>query len=147
PVNGTAEIDPTIYPSESAGGTLQNLNLQVSYSDANGNAKTSNFSVGYLVLPTPPEAGLSVTPFNAPPQSFSNSTPSSHPPSSSSSSNTTNLNNTSGGNNNNRNKNSNSSAGITVSPAHFESNLTAKTVNINDNGRNNKYTTMVPAIY
>src|SRR5206468_1736198 len=62
PVNGTAEIDPTIYPSESAGGTLQNLNLQVSYSDANGNAKTSNFSVGYLVLPTPPEAGLSVTP-------------------------------------------------------------------------------------
>jgi hypothetical protein len=147
PVNGTAEIDPTIYPSESAGGTLQNLNLQVSYSDANGNAKTSNFSVGYLVLPTPPEAGLSVTPSNGPPQAFSNSTSSSHSPSSSPSSNTTNLNNTSGGNNNNRNKSNNSSAGITVSPAYSESNLTAKAVNINDNGRNNEYTTTVPAIY
>jgi len=144
--NGTAEIDPIIYPSESAGGTLQNLNLQVSYSDANGNAKTSNFSVGYLVLPTPPEAGLSVSPFNAPPQSFSNSTSSFHSPSSSSS-NTTNLNNTAGGNNS-RNKSSGPSAGISVSPAHFESDLTAKTVNVNDNGRNNKYTTtMVPAIY
>ena len=40
PVNGTAEINPIIYPSESAGGTLQNLNLQISYTAANGNAKS-----------------------------------------------------------------------------------------------------------
>jgi hypothetical protein len=146
PVNGTAEVDPIIYPSESAGGTLQNLNLQVSYSDANGNAKTSNFSVGYLVLPTPPEAGLSVTPFNGSPQSSSNSTSSSHPPSSSSYSNTTNLNNTSGSSHNNRNKSSSPSAGITVSPAS-ESDSTAKIVNVNGDSKSNKYTTVVPAIY
>jgi hypothetical protein len=33
PVNGTTEISPVIYPSDSAGGTLQNLNLQLAYSD------------------------------------------------------------------------------------------------------------------
>jgi hypothetical protein len=60
PVNGTAEINPIIYPSESAGGTLQNMNLQISYTAANGDAKSSSFSVGLLVLPTPPEAGISV---------------------------------------------------------------------------------------
>ncbi len=62
PVNGTAEIDPVIYPSESAGGTLQNLNLQISYTAATGDSKSTSASVGLLVLPTPPEAGISVGP-------------------------------------------------------------------------------------
>ncbi len=62
PVNGTAEINPVIYPSESAGGTLQNLNLQISYTAATGDSKSSSASVGLLVLPSPPEAGISVGP-------------------------------------------------------------------------------------
>src|SRR6185312_9756374 len=55
-----------IYPSESAGGTLQNLNLQISYTAATGDLKSSSASVGLLVLPTPPEAGISVGPSVAP---------------------------------------------------------------------------------
>jgi hypothetical protein len=62
PVNGTAEIDPIIYPSYSAGGTLQNLDLQISYTNANGDTKSSDVSVGLRILPTPPEAGLSIGP-------------------------------------------------------------------------------------
>jgi LEA14-like dessication related protein len=73
PVNGTTEITPVIYPSDSAGGTLQNLNLQLLYSDANGDTKSSSISVGFRVLPTPPETGLSVTPSNATTSSNTNS--------------------------------------------------------------------------
>jgi len=62
PANGRSEIDPIIYPSYSAGGTLQNLNLQISYTNAVGGAITSSSSVGFLVLPTPPQAGISVAP-------------------------------------------------------------------------------------
>jgi hypothetical protein len=62
PVNGTTEISPIIYPSDSAGGTLQNLNLQISYSNANGDKESSNVSVGFRVLPIPPETGLSLSP-------------------------------------------------------------------------------------
>jgi hypothetical protein len=138
PVNGTAEVDPIIYPSDSAGGTLQNLNLQVSYSDANGNAKSSNLSVGFLVLPTPPEAGLSVSPSNGPSPSISNSSNSL-----SSSSNTTNPNDVSG--NNNRNNNTNSTAGIAVSPSYTTSGVTSKPINDNNSFSNN--TPIVPAIY
>ena len=62
PVNGTTEISPIIYPSDSAGGTLQNLNLQISYSNANGDKESSDVSVGFRVLPIPPETGLSLSP-------------------------------------------------------------------------------------
>jgi hypothetical protein len=65
PANGRSEIDPIIYPSYSAGGTLQNLNLQISYTNAIGGAITSSSSVGFLVLPTPPQAGISVAPFHS----------------------------------------------------------------------------------
>ena len=78
PVNGTTEISPVIYPSDSAGGTLQNLNLQLAYSDANGDTKSSNISVGFRVLPTPPETGLSVTPSNTT-TSSSNTNPNNNP--------------------------------------------------------------------
>ncbi len=61
-MNGTAEISPIIYPSDSAGGTLQNLNVQISYNNANGDKESSNVSVGFRVLPIPPETGLSLGP-------------------------------------------------------------------------------------
>jgi hypothetical protein len=63
PANGKAEIDPIIYPSFSAGGTLQNLNLQLAYTNSVGQSLTSSTSVGFLVQPTPPQAGITINPF------------------------------------------------------------------------------------
>ena len=105
PVNQTADISPTIYPSDSAGGTLQNLNLQISYSDANGDTKSSDISVGFRILPTPPESGLSVTPSNTP-------------------SNTTTSSNINSNNNNN-------TSGISVTPSHTSSSNTNPSYNSN----------------
>jgi hypothetical protein len=62
PANGRAEIDPIVYPSYSAGGTLQNVNLQISYTNSVGQSLTSTSSVGYLVQPTPPQAGITINP-------------------------------------------------------------------------------------
>ena len=62
PAGGSSEIATTIYPSSSAGGTLQNLDIEIMYNDANGNSRSSPLSLGFRVLPTPPEGGLSVAP-------------------------------------------------------------------------------------
>jgi hypothetical protein len=71
--NSVEEIDATILPSFSAGESLQNLNLQLSYTDATGEAKSSSEEVGFRVLPNPPEAGLSVNP-NFPQDNLNRST-------------------------------------------------------------------------
>ncbi|MGA8626892.1 MAG: hypothetical protein WB686_19455, partial [Pseudolabrys sp.] len=71
--NSAAEFDAAILPSFSAGESLQNLNLQVSYTDATGDTKSSDEIVGFRVLPNLPEAGLSVNP-NAVPQTTPNPT-------------------------------------------------------------------------
>ncbi|MDQ3852088.1 MAG: hypothetical protein M3299_04565, partial [Thermoproteota archaeon] len=65
PANGSAEIATTVYPSTSAGGTLQNLDIEILYNDANGNRRSTPFSIGSRVLPNPPEGGLSVAPSSA----------------------------------------------------------------------------------
>jgi hypothetical protein len=65
PANGSAEIATTVYPSSSAGGTLQNLDTEISYNDANGNRRSIPLSLGFRVLPNPPEGGLSVAPSSA----------------------------------------------------------------------------------
>ncbi len=62
PSNGRAEINPVIYPSYSSGGTLQNLNFQITYTNSVGQSISSIYSVGFLVQPTPPQAGITVTP-------------------------------------------------------------------------------------
>ena len=61
PADGTVKINPVIYPSNSAGETVQNLDLQISYGDAYGNKKTFDSSVGLVILPNPPESVLSIT--------------------------------------------------------------------------------------
>ncbi|MDQ4016863.1 MAG: hypothetical protein M3136_13985 [Thermoproteota archaeon] len=70
PANGSAEIATTIYPSNSAGGTLQNLDIEILYNDANGDRRSTPLSLGFRVLPNPPEGGLSVAPssFDVPDQ-------------------------------------------------------------------------------
>jgi hypothetical protein len=64
PANGKAEINPIIYPAYSSGGTLQNLNLQITYTNSVGQSLTSSSSVGFLVQPTPPQAGITINPFS-----------------------------------------------------------------------------------
>jgi hypothetical protein len=70
PANSSAEIATTIYPSNSAGGTLQNLDIEILYNDANGDRRSTPLSLGFRVLPNPPEGGLSVAPssFDVPDQ-------------------------------------------------------------------------------
>ena len=65
PANGSTDIVTTVYPSTSAGGTLQNLDIQISYNDANGNRRTTVISPGFRVLPNPPERGLNIAPSSA----------------------------------------------------------------------------------
>jgi hypothetical protein len=62
PANDSAEIATTVYPSSSAGGTLQNLDIEISYNNANGDRRSIPLSLGFRVLPNPPEGGLSVAP-------------------------------------------------------------------------------------
>jgi hypothetical protein len=62
PANSSAEVATTVYPSSSAGGTLQNLDIEISYNDANGNRRSVPLSLGFRVQPNPPEGGLSVAP-------------------------------------------------------------------------------------
>ncbi|MGN6709689.1 MAG: COG1361 S-layer family protein [Candidatus Nitrosocosmicus sp.] len=60
--NGTAAvINPLIYPSTSAGETVQNMNLQITYGDAYGNQQVSNIPIGLVILPTPPQSVLNAT--------------------------------------------------------------------------------------
>lgn len=62
PPNGsTAIINPLIYPSVSAGETVQTMNLQITYGDAYGNQQVSNIPIGLVILPTPPQSVLNAT--------------------------------------------------------------------------------------
>lgn len=58
--NSTALITPVIYPDYSTGGTIQNMNLEITYNDAYGNKKIFETSVGLIISPNPPESVLSI---------------------------------------------------------------------------------------
>src|ERR671911_126018 len=60
--NATKEIVPTIFPADTAAGTLTTLNIQILYNDAYGNKKTLNQVLGVQILPESPQSGLSVLP-------------------------------------------------------------------------------------
>ena len=62
PANSSAEISTTIYPSNLAGGTLRKLDIEILYNDAIGDRRSTPLSLGFRVLPNPPEGGLSVAP-------------------------------------------------------------------------------------
>src|SRR5918992_1787696 len=64
PAGGSAFVTPTLYPSYSAGGTIQNLDLELSYNNAYGNKITTERSVGVVISPNPPESVLSISPIN-----------------------------------------------------------------------------------
>ena len=64
PAGGSAFITPTVYPSYSSGGTIQNLNLEISYNDAYGTKITTDKLIGIVISPNPPESVLSISPIN-----------------------------------------------------------------------------------
>jgi hypothetical protein len=60
--NGSkTEINPIIYPSASAGETVQSLNIRITYDDSYGNQQISNIPIGLIISPTPPQSVLNVT--------------------------------------------------------------------------------------
>ena len=61
PAGGSVQIDPIIFPSDSVGSILENMDLHISYNDAYGNRKTLNELMGVHILPTPPQSGLSIS--------------------------------------------------------------------------------------
>jgi len=89
---GSQQISIVIYPSITAAGTVQTLNLALSFNDAYGNRKNTNQLVGLQILPISPQSGLSVSPFSPPTSSRPPSSPSTPPssPSSALQSNSTN---------------------------------------------------------
>ena len=60
--NGLTTINPMIYVDYGAGGTIQTVNLQITYNDAYGNRKSQDASIGLIVSPNAPESILSVLP-------------------------------------------------------------------------------------
>jgi hypothetical protein len=64
PAGGAAFITPTVYPTYSSGGSIQNLNLEISYNDAYGTKLTTDKSIGIVISPNPPESVLSISPIN-----------------------------------------------------------------------------------
>ncbi|MBD0361163.1 MAG: hypothetical protein ICV56_10680, partial [Nitrososphaeraceae archaeon] len=60
PANRTAQINPLVYPSNSASETVQNIDLQISYGDAYGNRKNSDQSVGLVIAPKAPQSILNI---------------------------------------------------------------------------------------
>lgn len=64
PAGQSVFITPTVYPSYSSGGTIQNLDLEISYNDAYGTKTTTDKSIGIVISPNPPESVLSLSPFN-----------------------------------------------------------------------------------
>jgi hypothetical protein len=64
PAGGSAFVTPIVYPSYSSGGSIQNLDLELSYNDAYGTKITTEKSIGIVISPNPPESVLSISPVN-----------------------------------------------------------------------------------
>jgi hypothetical protein len=61
PANSSAEIRPTIYPSEGAGDEPQAINVQISFGNSYGVRQTSTIPVGLVVLPRALDSDISVS--------------------------------------------------------------------------------------
>src|SRR6476646_4064270 len=65
PANSSSvSISPVIYPTASAGETVQNLDIQLTYGDAYGNPQTLNKQIGLIISPNPPQSVLNITNIN-----------------------------------------------------------------------------------
>ena len=62
PTGSSASIAPIVYPDYSSGGTIQTLDLEIAYNSAYGIRTDSEYSIGMIVAPNPPESVLSINP-------------------------------------------------------------------------------------
>jgi hypothetical protein len=57
----SVQINPVIFASNSVGSILENIDLRISYNDANGYKKTLDKSMGVHILPSSPQSGLTLS--------------------------------------------------------------------------------------
>lgn len=62
PAGSFVMITPIIYPDYSSEGTIQTLDLEIAYNNAYGIRTDSDYSIGMIVAPNPPESVLSINP-------------------------------------------------------------------------------------
>lgn len=62
PAGSSVIITPIIYPDYSSEGTIQTLDLEIAYNNAYGIRTDSDYSIGMIVAPNPPESVLSINP-------------------------------------------------------------------------------------
>jgi hypothetical protein len=62
PAGSSVLITPIIYPDYSSGGTIQTLDLEIAYNNAYGIRTDSDYSIGMIIAPNPPESVLSINP-------------------------------------------------------------------------------------
>jgi hypothetical protein len=73
PAGRSVLITPIIYPDYSSGATIQTLNLEIAYNNAYGIRTDSDYSIGMIIAPNPPESVLSINPAITPTTSRSQS--------------------------------------------------------------------------
>ena len=56
PANGSAQISTSIYPSSSASGTTQDVQLQLTYENAWGKQESTTVNTALVISPTPPQS-------------------------------------------------------------------------------------------
>ena len=62
PAGGSVLIAPVVYPDYSSGGTIQTLDLEIAYNNAYGIVTYSDYSIGMIIAPNPPEPVLGINP-------------------------------------------------------------------------------------
>lgn len=62
PAGSSVIINPVIYPDYSSGGTIQILDLRIAYNNAYGIRTNSDYSIGMIIAPNPPEPVLNINP-------------------------------------------------------------------------------------
>jgi hypothetical protein len=62
PAGSFVMITPIIYPDYSSEGTIQTMDLEIAYNNAYGIRTDSDYSIGMIVAPNPPESVLSINP-------------------------------------------------------------------------------------
>jgi len=61
PANGKTTISTVIFPSGSAGSTVQNVDIQLTYGNAYGYRQSQILSTGLVISPTPTDTSLIIT--------------------------------------------------------------------------------------
>lgn len=61
PAHGSVTISTVIFPSREAAGTVQNMDISLTYGNAYGDKQTAALRTGLVVLPNPTEAALGIS--------------------------------------------------------------------------------------